>query len=314
MRPSTHEHPLDVMSAAAAFAASGSQVALAIVTATLGGAVRAPGAVMAISDSGEWAGYLSGGCIDADIRLHAQDALKTGKVQELRYGQGSCFVDIKLPCGGAIDILITPHAGTASILAIADRLNARADVSVGVLSSGQLIVGEPPNAGEVFRVTYQPKLALRIAGRGADCLALAQLAQASDFPVHLQLPDEKDVETATAAGLDHVTLLTTPAALPEAQDDAGTAFVLMFHDTEWETALLRQALGGKAFYIGAVGSRQTQQRRVEALRVAGCSPSAIARIHGPIGLVPSMRDASMLAISAMAEIVEAFHTRELAHV
>lgn len=101
--------------------------------------------------------------------------------------------------------------------------------------------------------------------------------------------------------------MQTPAALPGLKDDAWTAFILMFHDGDWETSLLQQALSGPAFYIGAVGSPRTHKTRCEALVDAGSASHDIDRIHGPVGLVPSMRDASMLAISTLAEIVDAFH-------
>tara|TARA_R110001606_G_scaffold262838_1_gene411448 strand:+ start:114 stop:380 length:267 start_codon:yes stop_codon:yes gene_type:complete len=88
----------------------------------------------------------------------------------------------------------------------------------------------------------------------------------------------------------------------------------MFHDVHWETALLKQALDGPAFFIGAVGSAKTHAKRCESLRQAGTSEHDIKRIRGPIGLVPSMRDASMLAISTLAEIVDAFHSKEAVRV
>jgi xanthine dehydrogenase accessory factor len=86
----------------------------------------------------------------------------------------------------------------------------------------------------------------------------------------------------------------------------------MFHDTNWEAPLLRQALAGPCFYVGAVGSRNTHERRCAALREIGCPEHQITRVRGPVGLIPSMRDASMLAISALAEIVGEFHRRSLA--
>jgi len=79
---------------------------------------------------------------------------------------------------------------------------------------------------------------------------------------------------------------------------------LMFHDHDWEVALLSQALSSEAFYIGAMGSERTHKLRCEALGEAGVSAENIARIKGPIGLIPSMRDANLLALSALAEIVQ----------
>ena len=78
----------------------------------------------------------------------------------------------------------------------------------------------------------------------------------------------------------------------------------MFHDHDWEVALLAQALSSEAFYIGAMGSERTHNLRCKALREAGVSEEVIDRVQGPIGLIPSMRDANLLALSTLAEIVK----------
>mgnify|MGYP003624419557 FL=1 len=306
----THEHPQDVLGAALGFATSAAKVALVIVTATEGGAVRTPGALMAVSQRGDSAGYVSGGCIDADVRLNAVEALNTGELRKLRYGAGSPFVDIRLPCGGAIDVLIVPNVTPETISMMYDRLDNRETVRFAVLATGDIQLDVAPGETPLFQTVYYPKLSLRIAGRGADCIALARLASASGFALHLQLPDEVDYEAVRSAGIGTVARLTTPCSLAPVEDDRSTAFVLMFHDAHWEAALLKQALGGPAFFIGAVGSAKTHAKRCESLREAGMSAHDIQRIRGPVGLVPSMRDASMLAISTLAEIVDAFHTKE----
>ncbi|MCA8899758.1 MAG: XdhC family protein [Hyphomonas sp.] len=301
----THEHALDVLRPAMQFMERGEQVALAIVTGTEGGGVRAPGAMMAVSESGHSAGYVSGGCIDADVRLNAQEALQDGVMRQIRYGAGSPFADIHLPCGGAIDLIILPIRSHAELMSLATPLEARRPATLSVSGNGAL---GAPSGSALFQTVFVPKIALRIAGRGADCLALARIADAAGMEVHLQLPDEGDYAAACATEFARVDRLQTPSHLPEPDDDAWTAFVLMFHDSHWEVPLLRQAVAGPAFYIGAVGSRKTQLRRQEALRAEGLCETSIRRIRGPIGLVPSMRDASMLAISTLSEIIGCFQS------
>lgn len=153
---------------------------------------------------------------------------------------------------------------------------------------------------------YTPKLRLRIAGRGADCLALTRLAMASGIQTELQLRDGTEMQDARRSGVDQITSLTAPSMPPALNDDPWTAFLLAFHDVDWEERLLAQALEGPAFYIGAVGSKATHTRRCERLRMIGFTERQIGRIHGPVGLIPSMREASALAVSVLAEIVEAY--------
>lgn len=309
----TLEHPLDVFRAAHAMAAGGQRCAFVFVTRTVGGAVRGPGAVVAVSETGVSAGYVSGGCIDSDVVAQAQDAMATGALKTIRYGEGSPFFDITLPCGGAIEVTICPAPAMDVIAATVEALDARRVAAVAIGPDGLMSVANAEDAetgwnDKIFVARYEPRMRLRIAGRGADFIALAQLAIASGIPVELQSPD--DACLAAASSTDAiVTRLTTLDALPANSDDRWTAFALMFHDPHWEGTLLKDALGGEAFFIGAVGSPRTQALRREALIELGCSPGNIDRVRGPIGLVPSLRDASMLAVSALAEIVDAFHSR-----
>lgn len=281
------------------------EVALVVVTATEGGGVRMPGALMAVSAKGERCGYISGGCIDADVVKHARQALRSSQVECVKYGTGSPFIDMPLPCGGAIDICIIPCAPIEILRACHDQLISRQPVTLRLSKSGELCLGRPisPSA---LSFTYTPKLRLRIAGRGADSLALARLATASGIQTELQLRDRDDIKDAQQLGIDQVSRLARQPSLPARIDDPWTAVLLAFHDGDWEEQLIGQALHSPAFYIGAVGSKATHARRCERLRAVGFTERQISRIRGPAGLIPSMRDASMLAVSILAEIAEAF--------
>jgi xanthine dehydrogenase accessory factor len=307
------EHAADVLAQLQCWQGDGRHCALVVIAGTYGGAMRAPGALMAVCEDGRTVGYVSGGCIDADVVQNANAALRTGLVQKLRYGAGSPFVDLPLPCGGAIELLILPKPDSAIVAAAATALSRRRPVRLAFHQSGQVRQADPRAAtgwnGDRFVAHYVPKLRLRIAGRGADCLALARLAHVSGFDVHLQLSRDPDIEAALSLGISH-TALSTPRDLPALADDAWTAFVGLFHDRDWEPPLIAQAIAGPAFYVGAVGSARAHARRCADLQRLGARPHQLARVRGPIGLIPSMRDASTLAISALAEIVGE-HQRQL---
>ena len=292
------EHPQDVLAKWIAWRAKG-PVALVVVVATSGGSVRQPGALMAVSGDGWVAGYISGGCIDADVILQAQQSLADGQSRKLRYGAGSPFMDLPLPCGGAIEIAILPQADEGLLKDCHDRLANRSPAGLMLAEIG-------------LTFFYIPKLRLRIAGRGADPLALARLAKASGIETILHLPDGPDMLLAEEEGHACVLALGSPSAQTAVCDDAWSAFVMMFHDADREDALLADALAGEAFFIGAVGSARTHAARRERLRKLGLSETDIGRVHGPIGLVPSMRDASMLAVSVLSQVVAEYHKRPAA--
>lgn len=310
--PSPYEHPTDVLAALSAWQSDDISAALIVLTKTEGGGVRAVGAMMAVSETGETAGYLSGGCIDADVAAQAQACLTTQQPAQLRYGAGSPFIDIKLPCGGAIDALIIPSPDADIIRDASIALATRHPITLACTASGAITlhngVSRTGWQGETFNITCTPKLRLRIAGRGADCLALSRLALASGIAVTLQTPDHNDAANAQREGAECVQHLTSTHDLPATSDDLWTAFALMFHDEHWETALLAQALNGPAFYIGAVGSKKTHARRTSALLAQSIPASTIKRVHAPIGLVPSMRNATGIAISTLAEIIDHFES------
>ena len=252
------------------------------------------------------AGHVSNGCVDADIIVNAQEVITTGEARKLRYGEGSPFLDIRLPCGGALDLFVVPVFEPSGVEAALSALKARASIGLRLSGQGLETVSDEIRtgwSGQAFEIASIPKLRLRIAGRGAEPAALAKLAMAADLDLVLQSPDEETLAAAQALGL-FTQILVTPDAPPPVADDPWTAFVLMFHDHGWETGLLQQALDGTAFYIGALGSRTTHAKRLAQLEERGVAPDSLARINGPIGLIPAMRDASALAVSALAEVMQ----------
>jgi xanthine dehydrogenase accessory factor len=292
------EHPQDVLAALLAWQAVG-PVALVVVLATEGGGSRSPGTLMVVAADGQRVGYVSGGCLDADLTAQAIEALAEGRPRKLRYGAGSPFLDLPLPCGGAIDVMIVPEPDPDRVLACHGQLALRQPLRLGLDDCGQLHVNPAKVQPHVF--SYRPKPRLRIAGRAAEAIGLDALSRASGFETVLQMP-EKDFDGFAQKGSGYVPL-QTPTNLPAAKDDPWTGVVLCFHDRDWEEPLLLQALQGPAFYIGAVGSSRTHSRRCERLRDLKVDPKQIARIVGPAGLIKSAREASSLACSILSEFV-----------
>ena len=86
---------------------SGERVCVATVIATRRSAPRPIGSSFAISESGQLAGSVSGGCVESEIYQEAQQVFEDGKPKLLSYGiadeQGW---EVGLPCGGEIDVLL----------------------------------------------------------------------------------------------------------------------------------------------------------------------------------------------------------------
>ena len=89
--------------------AQGQRVAIATVVATRKSSPRPVGSKLAVSERGELAGSVSGGCVETDVVLAAQDVLAGGDPRLLTYGiTDEMALDVGLPCGGEIDVFVEP--------------------------------------------------------------------------------------------------------------------------------------------------------------------------------------------------------------
>jgi xanthine dehydrogenase accessory factor len=95
--------------------ARGERVALATVIATRRSSPRPVGSKLAVSESGELAGSVSGGCVESDVVLAAQDVLAGGAPRLLTYGiTDDMALEVGLPCGGEIDVFVELLTGVGS--------------------------------------------------------------------------------------------------------------------------------------------------------------------------------------------------------
>lgn len=279
---------------------------LAVITGIEGPSYRPVGAAMAVFASGERAGTLSSGCIESDIAHHSAEALETGKPVAIRYGRGSPYMDIQLPCGGGLDILLVPRPDRRVLDEVTRKRVERVPCTLRIgRETGRLSLedrGETGPDGEDFLVRYEPPVRFLVFGKGPEACTFAALVNSAGYPNLLLSPDPETLEIGAAAGCP-THALVQPEFPVEAGADAWTAVVLFFHDHDWEPPILQGALGTPAFYIGSQGSRRARDARHMELEAMGVAPEAIARLHGPVGLIPSARDAGTLAVSVLAEVL-----------
>ena len=265
---------------------------LAVITATEGPHYREPGAIMSFPSAGGAVGQLSSGCIEADLALHARAIATEGGVRRLRYGAGSPFRDLVLPCGGGLNIALVRVSDPAPVRQVLTARAARRESWLGIdLDSGTLQA-----EGRGFRLPVLPPLRLLTWGAGIEVVTFAALARAAGYQVELGTHDGATAAVAMARGV-----ALRNSGVKEA--DSRTAVTLFYHDHDRELPILAEALATNAFYVGAQGSLRSHRVRLQALRDMGVSEAALARLRGPIGLIPSARDPQVLAVSVLAEIL-----------
>jgi xanthine/CO dehydrogenase XdhC/CoxF family maturation factor len=85
----------------------GKRVAVATVVSVEGSAPRPVGARLAVSELGEMAGSVSGGCVENAVVMEAQDVLKSGTPKLVRFGiTDEMAWDVGLACGGTIEVFV----------------------------------------------------------------------------------------------------------------------------------------------------------------------------------------------------------------
>lgn len=261
-----------------------------------GGAAREVGSLALVAENGRMTGYVSNGCIDRDIQHHAMVSLTSGQKTLIRYGDGSRYADLKLPCGGALDVLIDPAPDLEAIIKAKQNFDTRRPVTLSFKSDE---IGS-----RSYQFTYAPPFRLCLAGRGAIFRSVAKAGHATGFDICLLSPETADLAAVGHLESQTAVHLTSQNQIQELDMlDEHSAFLTLFHDHDWEPALLNAALQTKAGFIGSLGSRMTHAKRCETLLEMGVSEQRLLRLHGPIGLVPSLRDASFIAISTLAEII-----------
>lgn len=279
---------------------------VALVIRTEGPSYRSVGAAMIFADDGSRIGSLSSGCIEADLALHAAKTKADSTPRRILYGTGSPYIDIQLPCGGGLEILLLPQPEPEELALIARVVTDRAPVDLSIaLDTGRITQGPPSQTGITgadFALHLTPPLQFVVFGKGPEATTFTQLVQSLGYKGTLVSPDPETLAIPAARGWT-TRHIQNPSCPPEVSFDDRTAVLFFFHDHEWEAPILKDILDHETFYIGCQGSRQTSETRLAELAQLGVDAAHLEKVRGPIGLIPSVRDSSTLAVSVLAEIL-----------
>ena len=193
---------------------------LATVVATAGSTYRKPGARMLIMADGSYLGLLSGGCLEADLKLHAGEVLDGGATRAVEYdmrGPDDVLFGIGAGCEGAMRVLLEPANSTdraAAALAAAGRITAAgastclvcvhesSDIPLGTYGTADGNASIPPALAEAARSALTEESSREIIiGQGRS--RLRAFVEFLPPPPHLLLcgagPDAQPVAAAAHA-------------------------------------------------------------------------------------------------------------------
>lgn len=311
---------IEVLSGALAWLHAGQRVALTTVIRTWGSSPRPPGSLLAMNNSGQFVGSVSGGCVEDTLLAQYRDGELAGFEASGTEANGRppTMVDfgvdrqeaarMGLPCGGRLELLVEEITGPEQIEALLAKLQNGELVARRVdLASGEVSL-RPGAAGTDFQVsetevvkTFGPAWQLLLIGDGQLARHLASMALQLDYRVTICDPREGFAPASPLADVV-ISRVMPDDAVKDLTEQARTAIVALAHDPKQDDLGLSAALESQAFYIGALGSNRSAQARRKRLASLGYSPQQIARIHGPAGLFIGSKRPAEIAVSILAQI------------
>ncbi|TME19021.1 MAG: XdhC family protein [Chloroflexi bacterium] len=289
---------------------AGEDIAIATVIETWGSSPRPLGSKMLVTRSGKMAGSVSNGCIEGAVFDEGQTVLKSGTPKIAAFGVADeVAFEVGLACGGHIEVFVQPlgnvHRQLVGMLNRDEAATLRTNLTTG---EAELVSGTPPGTelprrdGDVFVEPFRRPAHLVIIGAIHIAIPLHRLAKLMGYRVTVIDARAKFATQERFPEADELIVAWPDEAMSKIPIDSSTYVVVLTHDPKFDLPALRSVLKKDAGYIGAIGSRKTNQNRFDALRKEGFTEEQLARVHGPIGLDLGGRGAEETALGILAEI------------
>lgn len=293
--------------------ANGYRTALLTIVSIEGRGPRSVGAQMAVREDGAIQGYLTGGCLEMELALVARSVIGSRRNEMRRYGRGSPYIDMRLPCGTGLDIYFDQDFDDDFMAAVSERLARRRYFAIDVeLETGRKTLRDLPGAdarlpqspsdGSRFSKLVKPPVRLDIYGAGLAAVQLAHISGNMGLAFRFFAGDDLTIDAARAMGIVAGDLRDPGFSVPKG--DPWSASAVLFHEHEREIPLLEALARREDFYIGTIGSKAVAEQRRVALAAAGLDGEAIDRIVMQAGTVKRARNASEIAIGLIAEVLD----------
>jgi xanthine dehydrogenase accessory factor len=262
---------------------------------------------------GQYCGSVSGGCIEQDLLTRCQQGewQALSKPCIVSYGVSATeAARYGLPCGGRLELVIERVAINPDWQGLLEALNA------GQLVERQLDLQNGRSYLSLVTQPQQPSFSLeqtllrkvfgsqwRLLLIGANQLAhyVAQFALALDYEV-LVCDPRTDSEFAWTLPQVPILRQMPDDAVADLQHYQRSIILTLTHDPKLDDMALMQALHTDAFYIGALGSKASSDKRRARLRQLAISDAELSKLHAPVGLAIGSRTPAEIAIAILADL------------
>ena len=275
---------------------------LVTVYETEGSTYSKAGAQMLVDGNGIFRGMLSGGCLEGDLAIRAQQVLESGIAQTVSYdlgGDNDELWGMGVGCDGLMRMLLQPllpdeeYAPFAQIAAIL-RGHKAAEITIPVMDRS---LGE-------LTVRVEPPPHVLVLGAGLDAEPVVSIAaelgwRCTVFDHRQAYIDNGDFAAAEA------TCCAPADKLAERLDLSRFRLaIVMSHHLASDRHYLTQLAETDVAYIGLLGPRNRRDRLLSEIGPAAARIES--RLHGPAGLDIGGRGPGPIALSIVAEMQQVF--------
>ncbi|MGN8048811.1 XdhC family protein [Curtobacterium sp. 22159] len=291
---------------------TGAPVVVATAVDVEGSAPNGTGTSMAVLPGGQVVGTISGGCVEGALFTVAEDVLATGTAVLERFGFDASPDDPDavwapaLRCGGRVEVLV--HRVGPNDTAVVDALRRAAagtptslGLSLAPDTLGQVVVRPDGCAGRVYTEHAGGRARCLVVGAVEFAVAVTNAAAVLGYAVSVYDPRPVFLTPERFPAAHDLVLGWPPRTLADTVIDPSTVVVVLSHDDRFDAEVIDLALRRGAGYVGAMGSRATHARRLDALGALG-TPD-VERLRSPIGLDIGATTPAEIAVSVMAEVI-----------
>jgi xanthine dehydrogenase accessory factor len=309
----------EILTTAIDWLKQGHRLALVTVVRTWGSSPRPIGSLMLMRVDGVHAGSVSGGCVEEDLVTRYRDQQLASSFPSLiDYGiNRQEATRFGLPCGGRLELLVEELDNQVQLQTLLDNIKNRDLILRQVcLNTGEVSL-HPADASEDFAYTndyvrkvFGPRWQMLLIGAGHLSQYVASIALMMDYQVIVCDPREEYeqgwIQSDSDPEIEFVRMMPDDAVQAYATHTRSIVITLA-HDPKLDDMALMDALKSRAFYVGAIGSLENNEKRRERLKDLGLGTKQLQRLHAPVGLPIGSHTPAEIAVSILAEITALRH-------